>query len=38
VTAHIGEAVEKEMHSSIAAGTESWENHFVNQSGVSSEN
>jgi hypothetical protein len=33
-----GEDVEKEEHPSILGGITSWYNHFVNQSGVSSEN
>ena len=37
VTADAGEDTEKEEHSSIAGGTESWSNHFWNQSGNSSE-
>jgi hypothetical protein len=36
--ADTGEDVEKEEHSSIAGGIESWYNHFGNKSGVSSEN
>jgi hypothetical protein len=38
VTADTGEDVEKEEHSSIAGGIESWYNHFGKQSGSSSEN
>ena len=37
VTAHAGEDVEKEEHSSIASGIESWNNHSGNQFGGSSE-
>jgi hypothetical protein len=38
VTAHVGEDVEKEEHSSIASGITNWYNHSGNQSGGSSEN
>jgi rare lipoprotein A (peptidoglycan hydrolase) len=38
VTAHAGENVEKEEHSSIASGIASWYNHSGNQFGSSSEN
>jgi rare lipoprotein A (peptidoglycan hydrolase) len=38
VTAHAGEDVEKEEHSSIADGIASWYNHSGNQSVGSSEN
>ena len=38
VTADAFKDVEKEEHSSIAGGTASWQNHFGNQSGSSSEN
>jgi hypothetical protein len=38
VTAHVGEDVEKEEHSSIAGEIASWYNHSGNQSGGSSEN
>ena len=38
VTAHAGEDVENEKHSSFAAGSASWYNHSVTQSGDSSEN
>jgi len=38
LTADAGEDVEKEEHSSIAGGIANWNNHFGNQSGVSSEN
>jgi hypothetical protein len=38
VTADGGKDVEKEEHSSIADGIESWYNHSGNQFGISSEN
>jgi hypothetical protein len=38
VTAHVGEDVEKEEHSSIAGGIANWYNHFGNQSRGSLEN
>jgi hypothetical protein len=38
VTAHVGEHVEKEEHSSIAGGIANWYNYSGNQSEVSSEN
>jgi hypothetical protein len=38
VTADTGEYVEKDGHSSIVGGIASWDNHFENQSGSSSEN
>jgi hypothetical protein len=38
VTAHVGEDVEKEEHSSIAGGIANWYNHSGNQPGGSSEN
>jgi hypothetical protein len=38
VTVDAGKDVEKEGHSSIVGGTESWYNHSGNQSGSSSEN
>jgi hypothetical protein len=38
VTADAGKDVEKEEHSSIVGGIESWYNHSGNQSGGSSEN
>jgi hypothetical protein len=38
VTVDAGEDVEKEEHSSIAGGIESWYNHSGNQFGGSSEN
>jgi hypothetical protein len=38
VTAHVGEDVEKEGHSSIAGRIANWYNHSGNQSGGFSEN
>jgi hypothetical protein len=38
VTAHAGEDLEKEQHSSIAGGIASLHNHAENQSGISPEN
>jgi hypothetical protein len=38
VTAHVGEDVEKEKHSSIAGGIANWYNHSGNQSEGYSEN
>ena len=38
VTAHAGEDVEKDKHSSIVGGIASWYNQSGNQSGGSSEN
>jgi hypothetical protein len=38
MTAHVGEDVLKEKHSSTAGGISNWYNHSVHQSGVSSEN
>jgi hypothetical protein len=37
MTAHVGEVVEKEEHSSIAGGISNWYNHSGNQSGGFSE-
>jgi hypothetical protein len=37
-TAHVGEEVEKEEHSSISGGIANWYNHSGNQFGDSSEN
>jgi hypothetical protein len=38
VTAHVGEDMEKEEHSSTAGEIAKWYNHSGNQAGASSEN
>jgi hypothetical protein len=38
MTEHVGEDVEKEDHSSIAGAIASWNNHFGNKAGGSSDN